>query len=95
MQIRINVTVCLEKAIWVGIFARTDDQGLAAARVIFGKEPTDPELYQWLLEHFDALKFSAPQEFKLLVKRKNPKRMLRQVRKEMKEAANSGLPKES
>lgn len=90
METRIKVTICPKNALWVGIFERTDEQGLAAARVIFGKEPTDPELYEWLLANFNQLNFSAPQQFKLIIKRKNPKRMLREVKKELEKVAGSG-----
>lgn len=91
---KITVTVCLENALWVALFERIYEDKLTAARVIFGKEPTDPELYEWLLEHYDQLKFSAPQNFTLTIKRKNPKRMLREVKREMEKAAGT-MRKES
>lgn len=94
MQIQIKVTVCLENSMWVGIFERVDAQGLAAARVIFGKEPTDPELYEWIKENYQDLNFSSPQQFKLVIKRKNPKRMLREIKKELAKSAGEH-PKES
>lgn len=78
----------------MALFERIHADKLTAARVIFGKEPTDPELYEWLLEHYDQLKFSAPQNFTLTIKRKNPKRMLREVKREM-EKASTTLRKES
>ena len=87
---KIKVTVTLEGPFWVGIFERVDDDGLAAARVIFGKEPTDPELYQYILANYNALRFSQPQTFQLVIKRKSPKRVQREVRREM-ERAKSGL----
>lgn len=90
METRIKVTICPENALWVGIFERADEQGLAAARVIFGKEPTDPELYEWVLSNFDKLKFSTQQQFKLIIKRKNPKRVLREVKKELEKVAGAG-----
>lgn len=89
MEVRIKVTVRTENALWVGIFERTDDNGLRAARVIFGKEPTDPELYEWLMSNYDKLKFSSPQKFQLIVKRKNPKRLLREVKKELEKAVGT------
>jgi len=89
MQVRIKVTIRPENALWVGIFERVEAGKITAARVIFGKEPTDPELYEWLLSHFDELNFSAPQDFKLTIKRKSPKRVQREVRKEMEKAAST------
>ncbi len=85
-QYIIKVTVLLENSFWIGLFERNDNEGYAVARKIFGSEPTDPELYDFVLTHFDELKFTEPQNFKLLIKRKNPKRVQREVRREMKRA---------
>lgn len=90
-QFTIKVTVLLENSFWVGLFERNDNEGYAVARKIFGGEPTDAELYEFVLTHFDELKFTEPQEFKLVIKRKNPKRVQREVRYEM-EKAKKGLP---
>lgn len=86
----IQVTV-LQEQFWVGIFERNDDEGYAVAREIFGSEPSDAELYQFVTENFQQLKFTKPQEFKLVIKRKNPKRLQREVRHLM-ERAKTGLP---
>jgi hypothetical protein len=85
-QYTIKVTVLLENSFWVGIFERNDDEGYAVARKIFGGEPTNAELYEFVLAHFDELKFTEPKEFKLIIKRKNHKRMQREVKYEMKKA---------
>lgn len=93
-QYTIKVTVLLENSLWVGLFERNDEEGYAVARNIFGGEPSDAELYEFVLTHFDELKFTEPQEFMLVIKRKNPKRIQREVRKEM-EKAKKGLPSTS
>ncbi len=90
-QYTIKVTVLLENSFWVGLFERNDNEGYAVARKIFGDEPSDAELYDFVLTHFDELKFTEPKDFKLVIKRKNHKRMQREVRREM-EKAKSGLP---
>lgn len=90
-QYTIKVTVLLENSFWVGLFERSDNEGYAVARKIFGGEPTDAELYEFVLTHFDELKFTEPKEFRLVIKRKNPKRVQREVRHEMKKA-KKGLP---
>src|SRR5579885_1941680 len=80
----IKATVKLENSMWVGIFERDDDEGYVVARHIFGAEPTDPELYGFVSEHYYELKFSGPQNhIKLVIKRKKYKRLLRDVRHEM------------
>lgn len=82
----IKVTVLLENAFWIGLFERTDTKGYAAARKIFGSEPTDTELYQFILNHYHELNFTTPHEFTLVIKRKKYKRMQREVNREMKKA---------
>ena len=82
-QYTIQVTVLLENSLWAGIFERNDDEGYAVARKIFGDEPTDAELYDFVLNNFYELKFTAPQNFKLVIKRKSPKRVQREVKKIM------------
>src|SRR5690349_6391444 len=89
------VTVYPQGSLWVALFERTDHEGKAVARNVFGKEPTDPELYAFILEHFQSLNFSLPHDFKLVVKRKNPQRVQREVKREMEKAKKAGTPKES
>src|SRR3990167_9464455 len=84
-QAVVKATVMLEKSLWVVIVERADKKGYAVARAVFGDEPTDPELYDFISSNFYQLKFTEPHDFKLIIKRKNPKRMLREVRKEMEE----------
>lgn len=89
-QHTIKVTILLENSLWIALFERTDNAGFAAARHIFGGEPTDPELYEFISTNYQLLKFTIPQSFKLIIKRKNPKRVLREVKREM-ERAKEGL----
>jgi hypothetical protein len=85
-QHTIKVTVMYQTPFWVAVFERISEAHYAVARNVFGGEPTDPELYDFILKHYDQLKFSGPQEFNLIIKRKNPKRMKREVKREMKRA---------
>lgn len=89
----IQVTVLLENSFWVGIFERNDGEGYAVARQIFGGEPTDPELYEFISAHYQLLKFTEPKNFKLVIKRKNPKRMKREIKKLMEKS--KGIKKET
>lgn len=88
MQYTIKVTVLIENSLWTAIFERNDPEGYAVARKIFGTEPSDPELYEFVLNNFHELKFTSPQEFKLIIKRKNYKRMQREVKKELSKSKN-------
>jgi hypothetical protein len=79
----IKATIFFDKRYWIGTFERTDKQGYAIARHIFGSEPTDPQVYEFVLAHYQELKFGEPKEFTLKIKRMNPKRVQREVQKEM------------
>lgn len=79
----IKATIFFDKRYWVGTFERTDKEGYAIARHIFGVEPTDPEVYEFVLTHYLELKFGKPKQFTLEIKRMSPKRVQREVRREM------------
>jgi hypothetical protein len=79
----IQATIFFEKRFWVGTFERTDKEGFSLARHIFGAEPTDAEVYEFVLNHYQELKFGQPKEFTLKIKRMNPQRVQREVRREM------------
>ena len=76
----------------MGIFERTDKEGYAIARKNFGGEPSDGEVYDFVLHNYDELKFGMPQDFHLEIKRMNPKRMQRRVRREMEKMKETTKP---
>lgn len=88
----IKVTIFFERKYWIGIFERTDKEGYAVARHVFGSEPTDPEVYAFVLEHYHELHFGELKEFQLEIKRMNPKRMQREVRREMEKIKETTKP---
>ena len=85
----IIATIFFEKRYWVGTFERTDKEGYAVARHIFGGEPTDPEVHEFVLNHFHELKFGDPKEVIIQIQRMNPKRVQREVRREMEKMKES------
>lgn len=88
----IQATIFFDKRYWVGTFERTDKEGYAVARHIFGGEPADPEVYEFVLTHYQELKFGEPKEFTLEIKRMNPKRVQREVRREMERIKETTKP---
>lgn len=88
----IKATIFFEKRFWVGTFERTDKEGYSVARYIFGAEPTDPEIYDFVLNHYHELNFGELKEFTLEIKRKNPKRVQREVRREMEKIKETTRP---
>lgn len=78
---RIALTVFFESPFWVGVVERTDSRGqITAARHVFGPEPSDQQVYQWLLAELDHLRFSPPSPGELpRPAADNPKRRQRQA----------------
>lgn len=79
----IKATIFLDKQFWVGTFERTDKEGYAVARHVFGAEPSDPEVHDFVLNHYHELKFGEAKEITVRVHRMNPQRVQREVRREM------------
>ena len=74
---RNQFTVLFQAPFWVGIAERWDGEGYQAARVVFGPQPTDAQVYEWLLREWHRLRFSPAVLGKTLPQgRKNPKRAL-------------------
>lgn len=88
----IKATIFFDKRYWVATFERTDKEGYAVAKHIFGAEPADPEVYEFVLNHYQELKFGEPKEFTLEIKRMNPKRVQKEVRREMERMKKTTKP---
>ena len=85
-----SFTVCFQPPFWVGIAERWTADGYEAARVVFGPEPSDAQIYQWLGVEWHKLRFSpaAPGE-RARVRPENPKRVRREARKTL-ESSGAG-----
>ena len=77
-----SLTVFFEDPFWVGIFERVDDGKLSVCKVTFGAEPKDYDVWEFVLRHYDELVFSPAVETETRQTADNPKRRLRNVRKQ-------------
>lgn len=83
MQIISKLTVLFENPFWIGIFELSSDNKLRTAKVTFGAEPKDTEIYYYILKYYNKLDFSPfVSDEKSVQKHINPKRMQRIVKKE-------------
>lgn len=80
-----RLTVYFEEPFWVGIFERFCDGKLSVAKVTFGVEPKDYEVQEFILKHYYSLQFSPAVEAVVKEVKKNPKRIQREVRKQLQE----------
>lgn len=79
-----KLTVLFEEPFWVGIFEREFEGLFEVSKVTFGSEPKDYEIYDFLLKNYYNLGFSPALETSTLMeKRINPKRMRRNINKQL------------
>ncbi len=77
-----SLTVFFEDPFWVGVFERADGGKLSVCKVTFGAEPKDYDVWEFVLRHYDELVFSPAVETEMRQIADNPKRRLRNVRKQ-------------
>ena len=78
-----KLIVYFEKTFWVRIFEYIENDQLSVAKVIFGAEVKDYEVQKLIQKGYLSLKFSPSVDEVVKVGRKNPKRMQREVKKQM------------
>ena len=84
MNVYVKLTVCFDEPFWVCVYERTDGNKLQAARIVFGAEPKDYDVYDFLLNNWRRLRFSPKIDAGKSVSEKiNPKRMQRQIQKQV------------
>lgn len=83
-------TVFFDGSLWMGVLEVTDDSGVVrAARHVFGAEPSDAELWEFIATYANSLfdrAFAAPaveaSERRPRAAARNPKRLARQAARE-------------
>ena len=78
-----KLTIYFEKPFWVGVFERIEEGQLSVVKVIFGAEPKDYEVQEYIQKYYSSLKFSPTVDTVVKEIKKNPKRMQREVKKQM------------
>jgi len=78
-----RLTVYFEEPFWVGVFERIEDHKLSAAKVTFGAEPKDYEVYEFIQNHHCSLPFSPAVAAVVKETKRNPKRVRREVKKQL------------
>ncbi len=84
MDVSGRFTVFFDDPFWVGIYERVEDGGVEASRVVFGPEPKDYEVFEYLLKNWNRLRFGPQvQAVAPTDRRINPKRMQRKIKGEL------------
>ena len=87
--ISIGLTVYFEDGFWHGLFEQVYRESYQVCRVTFGQEPKDDEILEILQTQFTQLSFSPETTANQHVKIKNPKRLQRAVKKQVKKKISS------
>lgn len=83
------LTVFFEESFWVGLFERTENGRLTVCRVVFGPEPREPELLAFVQQKYIRLCFSPAVEAARSTAAANPKRIQRQITRQLQQPALS------
>ena len=78
-----RLTVFFEETFWVGVFERISECRLSVCRIVFGAEPKDYEVYDFVLKNYYRLRFSPAVAADVREAGRNPKRIQREVRKQV------------
>ena len=78
-----KLTIYFDEPFWVGVFEELDGDKLSACRMVFGAEPTDAQVWEFVLANYRRLQFSTPVKAEQKQKADNPKRRQRNARKQM------------
>ncbi len=81
---RIKLSLYYDGQFWVGFFEMIFNSQLTVCKVVFGSEPNDMEVYDFINNNFYKLVFSLPQKLENFEEKKiNPKRLQRKIKNEV------------
>lgn len=80
-----RLTVFFEDPFWVGVFEHVEDGKLSVAKVIFGAEPKDYEVQEFIQKYYCSLQFSPAVATVVKETKRNHKRIQRDAKKQMQE----------
>ena len=84
-----NFIVTFENPFWVGIIKIEDNNKIRVARWVFGSEPSEAEIYDFLYKDYNKLKFHEVQIDKINKEyHKNPKRIQKEIRQMKQKVVN-------
>lgn len=83
-QTSLSITVFFEDPFWIALFEYREDPFSYLKRVVFGSEPSEQLVYDWVIQNWYELCFhEAVEAVTKKAAHKNPKRSQREARKSM------------
>ena len=78
-----KLTVFFDEPFWIGIFETIYKNQLSVCKVVFGAEPKDNEVYEFILKNYCHLDFSPSVSAEINKKKLNPKKRFRAAKTEL------------
>lgn len=86
IQSSCKLTVLFQNQFWVGTFEGESENEYSVARVFLGSEPTEAQLYEFILKNYNQIPFKKIKSQTFSTQKKtNYKRLQREVKKQQKE----------
>ncbi len=77
-------TILFDPPFWIGLYERTADGQYQVCRIVFGTEPRDQEVYDFLVSRWNKLCFTnALPEAERPSAHRNPKRVQREIHRQV------------
>ena len=91
MQISVSpaLTVYHVGQFWVGLAEHVEDGRYGVARIVFGAEPSDEEILQFVVDKWEKLSFFGGEPTEASKPARNPKRRAREAAKALRQQAMS------
>lgn len=91
MQISVSstLTVYHDGQFWVGLVEHIENSGYGVVRIVFGAEPSDEEILQFVTSKWEKLSFFGDEPTEASKPARNPKRRAREAAKALKQPAMS------
>lgn len=83
------LTVYFDDPFWAALYERWENGQYEVCRTVFGAEPKDYQVYEWLLANWRILSFSPPLSDQRHTDVANPKRMQRVIQKQLQQRGPS------
>ena len=77
-----KLTVFFEDPFWVGVFERVTKERLSVSKVTFGAEPKEQEVYAFVLNQYNCLRFSPAVMVAVKQAGTSPKRLQQEARRQ-------------
>ena len=79
-----KLTILFENAFWVGLYEIEDENKYSVCKIMFGSEPKDYEVYDFILKNWHKLRFyQTKNDLSRCEKHINPKRLQRMIKKHL------------